>query len=140
RREELHHCPVHKRRLGQVERESRSIAPQLRRDCIQVILIDLPTKPEGCRLSVGLDLDLESHVREEGKRRATRSGHEMARWFCKACPPVGICQPASGLLAGHLHRRVSAAGGTSGSGTPFSVWLKTKSVAAAPVISRALRL
>src|ERR1700752_157691 len=71
RRQELHHRPVHERRLGQVEHESRSIAPQLRLDCMQVILVDLPTESERGRLSVRRDLDLERHARDKGKRRAT---------------------------------------------------------------------
>src|SRR6266853_2384130 len=61
-------------------------------------------------------------------------------------PPAGLFLEAHRGAAenarqlGHLHRRASAAGRTSGSGAPFTVWRKSKSVAAAPVISRALRL
>ena len=53
RREELHHRPVHERRLAQVEREPRAVRADLRLQLREVIFVDLPAEPEERGLAVG---------------------------------------------------------------------------------------
>ena len=71
RGKELNHRPVQKCRLGQIEDESRTVAPELRLELGQVILVDQSTEPERRGLAVGGAFDFQGHARAgKGKPRA----------------------------------------------------------------------
>ena len=90
--EESYAHSVHQRRLRQVEHESRTVAPELRLELGQVILVDRPTEPEHRGLAVRGAFDFQGHARAgDGKPRAKANCLAMGELVLAILPmPMAI--------------------------------------------------